>query len=60
MQIYHMHFEWEDINTEYTINSIGMLYYLKHCSIPHHHSHYVKESLQNTNFHMHNLTPDIG
>ena len=29
-------------------------------SIPHHHGQYVKQSLQNTNIHMHNLPADIG
>ena len=60
LQICHIHFEREEINTQYTINSIGILHYLIHCSIPHHHSQYVKESLQNTNIHMHNLPTDIG
>ena len=29
-------------------------------SIPHHHGQYEKQSLQNTNIHMHNLPTDIG
>ena len=64
---YYLYTHARCIHVYVTFNFMGWLNYRIHYwhaslshSIPHHHGQYVKQSLQNTNIHMHNLLTDIG